>query len=225
MSSKSETPRRKRRRTLKDDHPVIYCIEGIHRQDDDDTIDYRSQDISFRSALEFLRDVRYWDFRHRDVATVEELTFYMSWEWPNCAYHSILNIFSHGQPGRITLSDKVEVQLTDSIGDNGSSLSSILEDQLGQSHIHFSGCSIMRNRENWIHEFFEKTGASVVSGYEVDVDWNHRHRPAALADLFLFSQLSEVDYYDKRSYTVRMKKIKEEMDERFGDCRFTYELG
>ena len=76
-----------------DEKPVIYCLEGIWR---DDSKDGRSCDWSVEPMLRLLEVAEYWDYRHRDVATKAEFDYYLTNEWSRCHTGSILYLATHG---------------------------------------------------------------------------------------------------------------------------------
>ena len=229
----SRKPRTKNRRTIQRDvDPVIYCLEGVWRQIDDQQ-DQRSRDASVEPLLQYLKSNEYWDFRHRNVATVPELKYFLDNEWSRCTEGSILYLPTHGSPGCISLGTGHDVymiarlnissdQRPDEMPDLISLLSSWDQDNC---HLHFCGCAIFEDNEDWIDEFIDKTKFAVVSGYtQKDLGWTDAELPAVLADIMLFSQLSEVDYSDKSKFEPILREIQEVMDCRFKDCGFFYKI-
>jgi len=115
---------------LKDKSPVIYCLESIWRNDEEDL---RSRDYTVEPLLRFLQVNEYWDYRYRDVATRGELRYYLANEWWRCTYGSILYITTHGSPGSISLSDG-------SIDFDELALD--LANACEGCHVHFGGCAV-----------------------------------------------------------------------------------
>lgn len=203
----------KRNRKLRDKEPVIYCLEGVWRHDDNQ--DLRSHDGSVEPMLRFLDVNQYWPYRHRDVATFPELEYYLINEWWRCKYGSVLYIATHGSPSAISLSTGEDVSLDQ--------MAILLEDKCEECHVHFGGCAVVSDEDERVWEFKRKTGAAIVSGFRTDgIGWSDMDLPAALAELMLFSALSGVNFADGRSYKPRLKKIKEAMKERFDDCDFQF---
>ena len=230
MVLKDYSPPRKRRMAQRDRNAVIYCLEGVWRHVDDQT-DRRSHDGSVEPLLQYLKQNDYWDFRHRNVATIAELRYFLDNEWVLCSEGSIPYFATHGAPGSITLGTGQDVYMTSSLYKNRdvcscesadlvSLLSSVSQEHC---HIHFCGCSVLAQSGNWIDEFIKNTKFSVVSGYTADnLGWTDVALPAVLADVMLFSQLSGVNYSDGRSFEPRLKKTQKSMDCRFKDCGFSY---
>lgn len=230
MKSKSHLTSKKRRSVQKDKDPVIYCLEGVWR---DDQTDRRSQDSSVEPLLQYLKLNGYWDYRHRSVATIAELRYFLDNEWVLCTEGSILYLPTHGRPGCISLGTGQDVQMTSNLDqscdiseDNGSDLVSLLSSVSQEHcHIHFCGCAVLDRSDDWVDEFIKLTNFAVVSGYVSDnLGWTDVELPAVLADVMLFSHLSEVevDYSDGRKFEPKLKKVQEFMDLRFKDCGFFY---
>ena len=224
-------PRKKRSNPARDKVPVIYCLQGVWRYEDDPD-DQRSHDASIKPLLEYLKEAEYWDYRHRDVATIEELQYYLDYEWQLCTENSILYLSTHGSPGSISLSGNNHVYMTSaqaSTARRRKDLSSldkvmILENtDFSNCHVHFCGCAVMSNANEWADEFLESTNATVVSGYiSKETGWTDLKLPAILADVMLFSALADVNYRDGRSYTTKLRNIQKHMNKRFADCKFYY---
>ena len=225
------TQRRKRRaKPIRDKKEVIYCLEGIWRHDTEDSYDQRSQDSSVRPLLEYLKVNEYWDFRHRNVATLEEVAYYLEYEWSKCTLGSLLWLPMHGSPGCICPSSGTDIYLTESVKPTSvppgtPDLARLLSNQgyCEDCHVHFSGCAIMENYRDWIDDFMWYSGAAVVSGFIKDnIGWSDISLPGVLAEMMLFSALEGVNYSDKRNFGKRMERIQIAMNERFDDCEFFY---
>ena len=207
----------KQKKQLRDRFPVIYCLEGVWR-DDDDRQDLRSHDHSVEPMLRYLEVNRYWRYRHRDVATVSELEYYLVEEWTRCTDHSILYIATHGSPSEICLSTGKDVALSE--------LADILKDGCDgckKRMVHFGGCAVVSKDDKRIQRFKDKTEAAVVSGFQSNnIGWTDLELPATLAELMLFSALSRVKFTDVRRYGPKLQQIKTAMEERFDDCNFQF---
>ena len=226
-ASKSTSTANTTVRPIKDDEPVIYCLEGIWRHDgESQPVDLRSNEPSVEPILRYLKQADYWDYRHRDVATVSELTYYLENEWQRCQVGSILYLPTHGSPGCITLSHREDVYLTSDLKRNrreGYDLVSLLGPYSKNCHVHFGGCAVMENAEEWSKDFLSKTGVSVVSGFARDeIGWTDLNLPGVLAEIMLFSALSGVNFANQGSFKTRMKRIMKDMNERFPDIGFDY---
>lgn len=227
INAKTDSKRRRTRR-MRDKDPVIYCLQGVWR-DDHDPVDKRSRDPSVEPILQYLKQNEYWDFRYRDVATKAELAYYLDKEWSLCTEGSILYLPTHGSPGCISLSTENDVYLIEDLKPasdpkEDDDLVSLFNSWSQENcHIHFGGCAVMKNADQWVEDFLSSTGAAVVSGFKQDnIGWSDLELPGVLVEAMLFSALSDVNYHDGRSYVKRLQKIKRHMDERFDDCDFYY---
>ena len=167
-SSDQKSKPKKRRKVQRDDQPVVYCLEGVWRQDDDQ----RTSDSSVKPCLDFLKINELWDVRHRDVATADELKWYIQNEWAHCRPDSILYLATHGWDEGISLSEGNDIFLLPSgQSDSNKSLVSMLEsiatDNVAR-HIHFGGCAVMADHTNWTDTFHKRTGMTVISGFKAD---------------------------------------------------------
>ena len=230
MALDSKSRSKKRRMVQRDKNAVIYCLEGVWRHVNDRT-DRRSHDGSVEPLLQYLKQNDYWDFRHRNVATIAELKYFLDNEWVLCSEGSILYFATHGAPGSMTLGTGQDVYMTSSLlpsrddcsGGSADLVSLLSSVPQKNCHIHFCGCAVLAQSGNWIDEFIKSTKFSVVSGYTAhNLGWTDDALPAVLADVMLFSQLSGVDYSDGRKFEPRLKKTQKSMDCRFKDCGFSY---
>lgn len=182
--------------------------------------------------LQYLKQSEQWDYRHRDVATPSELSYFLTSEWKNCRKDSILYLTTHGSPGCITLSSDTDVYLTEMWREKKApkiediDLAKILEDSCEGRHVHFGGCAVMGCWKEWIWDFLRVTGATVVSGFtDNSIGWSDLKKPGVLAEVMLFSALSGVKYSDGRNFKSRFRSIEEQMNDRFEDCGFTFKFG
>ena len=137
---------------LIDEKPVIYCLEGVWRADEQD---WRSHDWSVKPMLRLLEVTEKWSYRHRDVATKTELRYYLRNEWSRCCCGSILYITTHGSPSTIYLNEE------DEKGISLDKLASILEktgDGCEKCHVHFGGCAVVSEDDKRIQRFKDRTG-------------------------------------------------------------------
>ena len=230
MKLKSQKNPVKRRPAPRDMNPVIYCLEGVWR---DDQSDRRSKDSSVEPLLQYLKQNGYWDYRHRSVATIAELKYFLDNEWVLCTEGSILYFPTHGSPGCISLGTGQDVYMTKNLDrgcdvpkDNSTDLVSLLSSGSQEHcHVHFCGCAVLDKSDDWVDEFIKQTNFAVVSGYVSDnLGWTDVELPAILADVMLFSHLSEseINYVDGRNFEPKLKKVQKFMDLRFRDCGFFY---
>jgi len=103
---------------------------------------------------------------YRDVATKEELEFYLRL-WLQQRYgksYPILYLAFHGAQGEISGPKGTLVSLDE--------LSAMLEGKCKGRVIHFGSCSTLDLHGNRLNTFLAATQAKAVSGYTKVVDWN-----------------------------------------------------
>lgn len=116
---------------------------------------------------------------HRDVATRDELGFYLR-KWVQGRYkkYPLLFLAFHGSEGALHLSDgrraESRVEL-DHLGE-------LLEGRCAGRVIHFDGCSTVVGDVRHLKRFLTRTRALAVTGFTKDVPW----LDAAAFDILLF---------------------------------------
>jgi hypothetical protein len=133
----------------------VFCVEGAW----DNNLKDRS---SVLPTLELLERLQIATYIHRDVATPEELDFYLG-KWVQRQYddYAVLYIACHGGRGEIQL------------GRKAIALSALAERIGGRAAgrvIYFGSCSVMADRKA-VSEFQESTKATLVCGYRKQVQW------------------------------------------------------
>lgn len=185
----------------------IYCIEGQWNWGK------RAVEPSVEPILQTLRKMGQWDYARRDCATPQELEFWIEHEWnTRCKPGSILYIASHGEKGRIWLTNEKNYN------DNNFVSLDQLAGKLDCSGclVHFGGCEIAsEGQEDKIGEFMESTKASYVTGYSAVGGWTDTTLPPALAlELMLFSSISTKEIYlDNRKKQRALRKLIDRFNE------------
>ena len=181
----------------------IYCIEGHW--------DYGKREVepSVEPVLQMLRGLGQWAYARRDCATVEEMNHWIEHEWtPRCKEGSLLYFATHGERGRIWLSDNHSLHVTGITAD------------CTNCWVHFGGCSVLDVPGETIRGFMEQSGATVVSGYAVETGWaDIMSAPALALELILFSSITDIPLDDGRKRR-RLSSIGEDLGNRFPDCGF-----
>lgn len=134
----------------------IFCLEGEWDSD------LRSRD-SVEPILDLLERLRIADSIHRDVATTEELKYFLG-KWVQKRYdnYRVLYLAMHGTAGSLYLgSDEIDLD----------TLEELLRDRCVGRAIYFGSCLTMRVTPERLMEFAANTGARVVVGYRKSVDW------------------------------------------------------
>ncbi len=107
-------------------------------------------------------------YRYRDVATRDELFFYLD-KWTQRSYQAfpILYLAFHGSEACFHLSDgrrRDSVVTLDELGDR-------LEGRCARRVIHFGSCETVRGHGSHLNRFLRQTGALAITGYRGVADW------------------------------------------------------
>lgn len=149
----------------------VFCLEG------DWDPDLRRQG-SVEPILQMLASVGLAEYVHRNVATIDQFTYYLQ-RWSLKKYDSfgLLYLPAHGSGNELHLG-KDSVSL-DHIGE-------VLEGKARGRVIHFGGCDTLDIDDEVLRSFAKRTGASAVTGYRATVDWLE----AATLEAVLLERLS-----------------------------------
>jgi len=132
----------------------VFCLEGEWNSD-------MRKTSSVEPLLQLLKNERGHPYIVRDVATSEELCFYLK-RWLKYERYPILYLASHGEPDKICLGDEY-VDLD--------TVESQLDGCCSGRVIVFASCSTLDLHGNRINGFRKATGALAVCGYCRYVDW------------------------------------------------------
>ncbi|WP_212844927.1 DUF6642 family protein [Catellatospora sp. IY07-71] len=135
--------------------PGIFCVEGQWGD-----LDRKESVLPILELLERLGRIR---FIHKDVATPEELDFYLSrWRLRRYAEYKVAYFAMHGEASHLVLTEGRSLSLEE--------LGERLEGRCAGRRIYFGSCSVMRHSAR-LARFVEKTGAELACGFTVSVDW------------------------------------------------------
>lgn len=102
---------------------------------------------------------------HRDVATKEELNFYLSkWTLKEYKKYPLLYLSFHGAKGELFLSEKSGIIKIDE-------LLKVLEGKCHRKVIHFGACSVFSLEGRILKRIIKMFDALAISGYSSEVDW------------------------------------------------------
>lgn len=134
----------------------IFCLEGEWDKD------LRVRD-SVVPSLELLDRLGVARYIHRDVATRDELVYYLT-EWTKKKYakYEVLYLAMHGDEGGVSLG-RDEVTLKE--------IADLLKGRCAGRTIHFGSCLVLGASDAELKRFIATTGAVAVTGYETRVDW------------------------------------------------------
>jgi hypothetical protein len=153
----------------------IFCLEGMWDSD----LKRKSTVQPILNMLEVNNSVRYI---HHDVATIEELEFYLG-KWKNGRYrgYPILYLAFHGENETLLIGDS-EYSL-DRLG-------TILEGACRSTILLLASCNTMKTDRRNIKRFLRQTEALALCGYKSKVSWTL----SASFELLLLSSFQEIEF-------------------------------
>ena len=135
----------------------VFCVEGQWHRDLD-------EEGSVQPTLELLERIRRIRYIHKDVATPDELKYFLGrWALRQYADYHVGFFAMHGEPGKLWLTDRHSVDLAD--------MAEPLVGRCEGRRLYFGSCSVMRFSDSELREFLMTTGAAMVCGYTRSVDW------------------------------------------------------
>jgi len=144
---------------LAKDKSGIFCLEGDWEADLRDP-------TSVEPILQLLKDVEGIPYVHRQVATREQLGYYVD-RWQRYSAHPILYLAFHGVEGYI--------DLTKESGDDSYvslvALADVLDGKCVGQLVHFSSCYTLQVSREELQVFMARTKASAACGYLHKVDF------------------------------------------------------
>jgi hypothetical protein len=153
----------------------IFCLEGLW----DNNLRRKSTVQPILNMLEVNSGVPYI---HQNVATVEELEFFLSrWKQPRYRNFPILYLAFHGE-NEALLIGKIEYTLD--------RLSTLLLESCKNSIIILASCSTLKTDLRNINRFLTKTRALAICGYKSKVNW----MLAAAFELLVLASLQDTDF-------------------------------
>lgn len=134
----------------------VFCIEGLWDPD-------LRVGSTVQPVLELLRLHDAVAYIHREYATREEFEYYLK-KWAQRTYEAypILYLASHGKQGGIELGGEFY---------SLEEMAQLLEGRCVNRAIMFSSCTTLKLSKAKLAHLLEQTGALLVCGYRVDVDW------------------------------------------------------
>lgn len=140
---------------------------------------------------------------HRDVATRDELEFYLR-KWVQGRYNTypLLCLAFHGSKGALHLSDGRKADSTVTLDQ----LAELLEGKCHRRVIHFDGCSTVLGDVRHLKRFLRRTGALAVTGFTNDVPW----LDAAAFDILLFATFQRFAL-DRRGMAAVKRRVLSEL--------------
>ena len=192
----------------------LYCIEGHWDYEDE------RAEPTVEPILRMVETAEGWPWIRRNSATVSEMHHWLATEWwERCANGSILYIASHGEPGKLWLSNR-EVEAL-----------STLADRAEKKHfaerclVHFGGCAVLDISDDEIDAFLDRSGAYAVSGYTRDAGWiaeSEDEPPAVALELMLFGSICrrDINLGNHAQVQAALPRLERDINERFPACGF-----
>ena len=166
----------------------IFCVEGQwHRSLTD-----RSSVLPMLDLLERLGRA---SFIHKDVATEEELSYFLG-RWTEARYSRFrVGYFAmHGEAQTLSMTDRCSVSLD--------SVAEVLKGACAGKRLYFASCSVLRAPQQVLSRFLETTGAAMLCGFTRDIDWIE----SAAFELGLLGHLVNGERVDAAERAMRSKR-------------------
>ncbi len=158
----------------------IMCLEGEWSGD------IRSEE-SVRPLLQILRRRGEIDFIYRQCGTKSEFEYYLGQKKYYRDY-AIVYLSFHGARGRLKISPKEEVTLTE--------IAALARGAFKKKLVYFGSCRTLTGADAQLKEFLRETGAAAVAGYTKDVGWVES---SAFELMFLYWAA----YYKRPAYLLK----------------------
>ena len=149
----------------------IACLESLWDSDVEDI-------LNVKPILELLSKCRGIRHTYLTCNTIDELTFNLT-KIPKGKYYSILYLGFHGSAGKLYLADESEIGLDE--------LANKMGDRFQNWIIHFGSCATVAAGDEILRDFKQKTGVSLIIGYDTNVDWIE----SAALDMLIFDWLQQ----------------------------------
>lgn len=161
----------------------IFCLEGMW----DNDLKNKMSIIPLLNMLEINAGIKYI---HHDVATVEELEFYLR-KWKQARYRNypVLYLAFHGDDSSLLINGKEYPLLT---------LSEKLRDHCRESILLMASCSTLRTDTFTVKQFLKNTGALAICGYNGRVSW----MIAAAFELLVLSAIQTIPLNGRNVYKL-----------------------
>ena len=135
----------------------IFCVEGQWHRD----LRERGSVLPTLELLERCGTIR---FIHRNVATPDELSFFLNrWTLRQYADYNVGFFAMHGEPTKLCLTDWHTVELATVAGE--------LEGQCTGKRLYFGSCSVLRASDRVLTDFLHETKAAMLCGFTKVIDW------------------------------------------------------
>lgn len=187
------TSTKNQRYTLNISMGKIFCLETEWNQ----TV----HDLKFKpsalSLLEFLENSAGIPFIHRAVATEQDFNFYIEHlSYESYKAYDLVYLCFHGENANIAFADKSKLNIIDFAREHRNIFTG--------KNVHFGSCSTLAMKEEELKEFKKESGARMVTGYAVDVEFIN----SFVFELWLLNAIStHHNSAGKRIYDLAYKQM------------------
>ncbi|GIF67708.1 hypothetical protein Ais01nite_57430 [Asanoa ishikariensis] len=166
----------------------IFCVEGQwHRSLTDKS--------SVLPTLDMLNRLKRCAYIHKDVATAEELRYFLTrWTEQRYASFRVGHFAMHGEAKQLFVNDRIRVGLDE--------IAETLEGRCEGRRLYFGSCSVLRAPDAILEDFLHTTGAAMLCGYTREVDWVE----SAAFELVLLDHLANGERVDAAERTMRSRR-------------------
>lgn len=152
----------------------VFCLEG-----DWDERGFQSR-LTVEHLLRLMQEAgSVADYTHRDVATREELTYYLS-RLQSIHRFKVIYLAFHGTEDGLDLSHGTTINLDE--------LADLADGAFKDAAVHLGSCAVIAQQSAAeLARFCRRSGARLVSGYRNDVAWI----PSAMLDMAVLNVLAQ----------------------------------
>lgn len=171
----------------------VFCIEGQWERD----MTSRGSVLPTLELLERIQSIRYI---HKDVATAQELMYYLDrWTLKQYDDYKVGFFALHGEPERLLLTEHNHHDNSVELDEVGEALAGHCKNR----RIFFGSCAVLKAPERALTDFLDRTGASLICGYTKVVDWVE----AAAFETVLLDRLVNGRRVDSAESTMRSARF------------------
>jgi hypothetical protein len=139
----------------------VFCVEGQWARD----MTSRGSVLPTLELLERIQSIRYI---HKDVATAQELEYYLHrWTLKQYDDYNVGFFAVHGEPQRLLLTEFNHHDNTIELDEVGE----ILAGKCPGRRLFFGSCAVLKAPDRMLRDFLDRTGAALICGYTKAVDW------------------------------------------------------
>ncbi|GAA3510996.1 DUF6642 family protein [Actinocatenispora rupis] len=171
----------------------VFCVEGQWARD-------LTSKGSVLPTLELLERIQSLRYIHKDVATAQELEYYLDrWTLKQYDDYNVGFFALHGEPQRLLLTEFNHHDNTIELDEVGE----ILAGKCTGRRLFFGSCAVLKAPDRALRDFLDRTGAALICGYTKTVDWVE----AAAFETVLLDRLVNGKRVDSAESTMRSARF------------------